>query len=454
MSLDISILLSFCSTAVAGVIVVQYMKINLLAATIIILTDRTINLHSIHQTMVFPSKIRQPLLDGSNSTSAGDHASSAAISSSPSAIVSPTKTIGKLLLLTPEQTKDFNFQVGCPVWYNFTPSRNYNGGSQMVMKIREGVIDSISLDIFSKTLVFKVARNQNNAADNGNALIDTVFEDDIAYAVNCPVFLTTATTGDASSTKHVEGEIMFAKPVQGENTEISYIVKVLTEVSSQYINIEEGVKASRLKYRIVEKKLQVQVNNEAQEEGAKNSYKNIVPPPSSHVSEGEHSNGSEDPAGLTENSIEGTSNDIDQYKKRMVKLNNPPRKQTRPNQDGFGRRIHDMSKKRPMSNHDHHSSRGERDAKRHHHYDGPRRAGFRRQVSGHSFTSSHSGRKIYKGQDRRSNASFRSIDQDAQQQDNKAKLSKNELASENKVREENICDWDLPHTWHENDGAI
>ena len=153
-----------------------------------------------------------------------------------------------LVKLSEEQTKGLNFPLGCPVWYNFSQSSCFSG-----------VVQTVHLDIVQKKLVYTVSRKNTqskSANDKQSLVLDTVSEDDISYAFNCPVTLSlksddAAGDGDDSSNKKMAGEIMFAENVADE---MLYVVKLIPSGDeeggeSHIVRFEDGVKASRLRYR-------------------------------------------------------------------------------------------------------------------------------------------------------------------------------------------------------------
>ena len=159
-----------------------------------------------------------------------------------------------LVKLPEEQTKGLNFPLGCPVWYNFSQSSCFSG-----------VVQTVHLDIVQKKLVYTVSRKKSHSKSDTNdkfkqsLVLDTVSESCISYAFNCPVTLTSKSDddagddGDDSSNKNMAGEIMFAENVEDE---MLYVVKLIPSGveeggESHIIRFEDGVKASRLRYREV-----------------------------------------------------------------------------------------------------------------------------------------------------------------------------------------------------------
>ena len=138
---------------------------------------------------------------------------------------------GKVLNLSVGQAKDLNFPVGCPVWYNFSESQG------ACLDIQEGVVLSAHLDIYTKTVIFKIKRK----SASGPSSIDTVFD------ANCPVVLSPL---DSNSSEKLHGVVIFAKPVKdGIGSHIMSYTVSFSSGSSHSFRVEEGVNAGRLKYR-------------------------------------------------------------------------------------------------------------------------------------------------------------------------------------------------------------
>ncbi len=142
---------------------------------------------------------------------------------------------GKLLNLSAEQAIHLSYPVGCPVWYNISESTG------PCLDIREGVVTSAHLDISTRTVFFKIERKTVSEP----SLIDTVCDDDVSYAPNCPVVHSSI---DSTSSEKVDGVVIFAKPVRDEkgSRSLSYTVSFFLG-PNHFFRVEEGVTSSRLK---------------------------------------------------------------------------------------------------------------------------------------------------------------------------------------------------------------
>ena len=144
----------------------------------------------------------------------------------------------KVVNLSAEQAMQLRYPIGCPVWYNFSESIG------AYLNYCEGIVLSAHLDILTKTVFFKIERK----SASGPSLIDTVCDDDISYAPNCPVVLSSMDT-TATEAEELRGVVLFAKPARNENGSciMSYTVSFPSQVNHIF-SVEEGVTSDRLKY--------------------------------------------------------------------------------------------------------------------------------------------------------------------------------------------------------------
>ncbi|KAL7552533.1 hypothetical protein ACHAWF_015779 [Thalassiosira exigua] len=146
----------------------------------------------------------------------------------------------KLVVLTAEQASDLSFPVGCPVWYDFSFAGE--GGAPLA-GCREGTVASVRLDLASKSLSFEVRRKLERNEVDAAASTDSVAEDDVSYAAGCPVVV----SSKGPEAEDVDGEILFAKP-SNHRGGTRYAVKHFSG-SARDVTIEEGVTPDRLRYR-------------------------------------------------------------------------------------------------------------------------------------------------------------------------------------------------------------
>mmetsp|Transcript_40554 Transcript_40554/g.84860 ORF Transcript_40554/g.84860 Transcript_40554/m.84860 type:complete len:781 (+) Transcript_40554:105-2447(+) len=161
-----------------------------------------------------------------------------------------------LFRLTTEQAKRTSFPEGCPVIYNFQRRDNRAGASSSsssssnnaVLEAREGIIQSIFLNKDKRRFEFQIERWDSTESES-LPFFDTALEDDIAYAIHCPVLVNRSAKLGGSG-EEIEAKVMFAKPVN-KNGEIimSYIVQYSSIQENQLI-MEEGVTADRISYHL------------------------------------------------------------------------------------------------------------------------------------------------------------------------------------------------------------
>ena len=129
------------------------------------------------------------------------------------------------------------YPVGCPVWYNSSESTG------TCLNIREGVVLSAHLDILAMTLSFKIQRKSKS----GPFLTDTVCDDDVSYAPNCPVVLSSMCT--ITPSEELQGLVIHPKPVRNEmvSRTVSYTVSFSSGMD-HFVSVDKGVTSDRLEF--------------------------------------------------------------------------------------------------------------------------------------------------------------------------------------------------------------
>lgn len=137
--------------------------------------------------------------------------------------------------LTAAQSEELTFPVRCLVWYNFLPEAPCDDEESSSPILKQGVVESITLDGGTKTLIYEIGYEHAK----GNKVVDNdVAEEDVAYAPNCPV------TIDAK----LEGMVLL--PERCSSGKFVYTVMIYMDgCQSRY---EFGVDAQRLKYRKID----------------------------------------------------------------------------------------------------------------------------------------------------------------------------------------------------------
>ncbi|KAL9181329.1 hypothetical protein ACHAXT_010134 [Thalassiosira profunda] len=334
----------------------------------------------------------------------------------------PPAAVSKFVALSDEQSKDLAFPVGCPVWYNFTRSQD------AIVEVREGVVASAELDIFSKTLAFKVAEKAASSDVGASPSVATVLEDDIAYAAGCPVVLSSAGCGEAC--EKCDGEVMYVTPMKGDNgKEMRYIVKTSRPGSTGDVCIEEGVKPDRLKYREVCSPLP------SAKQGGQSSRNRVVSPVALEKELAEPS----------EVSVESKeSGGVDRKKPGL------------PNRTNNDTHAVPAAKRRAKAKHARRDDHGgyyhpgkisSRQYQREHEY-----SHSRRDWEGKRSYDRYSGKKPESRGSRESSAR-RSRDDDYARTKASHNVCKRKSDDTEKPQEKKIK-WEPPSTWHEHDGAI
>jgi len=185
--------------------------------------------------------MKQEEEDADNSVVVMQHPNHGRSSSSP-----PTqRNTDNLFLLTTDQADKMSFPEGCCVIYNFQPSRSTSTNT-MTTNVRKGIVKSVSLNTDKKRFEFRIQRSDSA---NSEPILDDAIEDDIAYAIHCPVMVKASCNAASSGIEDgVEGVILFAKPVNdgSGNMRMSYIVQYVMQ--GNLLRMEEGVVADRISY--------------------------------------------------------------------------------------------------------------------------------------------------------------------------------------------------------------
>ena len=141
----------------------------------------------------------------------------------------------RLFQLTSDQADKLSFPTGCPVLYNFQQCTSNVTGA------REGIVRSVSLITDKKRFVFQIERRRVDSDGGGEQILDETTEDDIAYAINAPVLVTSRDNVDV-----VPGKVIFVKPISSKGEmRMNYIVQYTLD---DQLRMEEAVTADRIAY--------------------------------------------------------------------------------------------------------------------------------------------------------------------------------------------------------------
>ena len=175
-----------------------------------------------------------------------------------------TRGIAKAAPRTDEspQPPRARYPVGCPVWYNVRHLSPCSG----ILAADAGVVRSVAFDTHTRMTMYEVKREPDSGMW-GIGLVEykdaVVAEEDIAFAIGCPVLVTMKDDRDVDSSE-MGGEIINVMPaVRGRRGgERSFIYSVLiptTEESS--VLMMEDVPPGRIRYRYSLRALQSMIRD-------------------------------------------------------------------------------------------------------------------------------------------------------------------------------------------------
>lgn len=115
-----------------------------------------------------------------------------------------------------KQSRRTNYPISCPVWFNM----QYSKPCSSYLEADKGIVTSVSLDSVSQKMVYEVERK-------GAKSIAFVAEDELAFAVHCPVLVRM----ESGKNSEIEGEITNVMPVVEKHgkKKILYTVMVIKE---------------------------------------------------------------------------------------------------------------------------------------------------------------------------------------------------------------------------------
>ena len=141
------------------------------------------------------------------------------------------------------------YPVGCPVWYNI----RYSIPCSKYVLAEKGVVRSVFFHEDTKTMRYTLEKQQSPETRIGQSVVnnlESVKEEDIAFAIRCPVQLA---VNDGSNTK-VDGEIINVRPaITNCHGARKILYTVLLHESGDNgggVRIEDNVQADRVCYRL------------------------------------------------------------------------------------------------------------------------------------------------------------------------------------------------------------
>lgn len=155
--------------------------------------------------------------------------------------------------LSTEQADKLSFPEGCPVFYNFRRNHhdNINDEGAVITEVREGIVKAVYMNPLEKRFEYKIERRVVTSTAS-MVEVAMVMEDDISYAIGCPVLVAKKMKKSGKNTtageeQPIKGKVLFAKPIHDITGRISMSYIVQYEVEGGW-RIEEGVVADRLKF--------------------------------------------------------------------------------------------------------------------------------------------------------------------------------------------------------------
>ncbi|KAL3804656.1 hypothetical protein HJC23_008471 [Cyclotella cryptica] len=148
-----------------------------------------------------------------------------------------------LIAYSTEQASKLSYPVGCPVWYI------YNGDASpdsVLSKVRHGKVNAVAMNVATRSFVYKI---EKTTGEEGEApAVDLVLEDNIAYAVSCPVQVTI-------EDKEFDGEVICPSDLKDfTGNDKTYSVMLVN--NGNMLRIEHGVSSRQIKYRGVNQLLE------------------------------------------------------------------------------------------------------------------------------------------------------------------------------------------------------
>ena len=139
--------------------------------------------------------------------------------------------IENLQLLAPKFAASSKFPVGCKVWYNLRRSLETKH-----LEANCAYIAEVFIHFENGRRVYKVKSETSNRHEK------TLYEDQLVYAIGCPVKVTKVDTDVA-----LDGVVVYLKDSDGKRQQVTYAVQYSVD---NYVTVEPGVPADRIKYRV------------------------------------------------------------------------------------------------------------------------------------------------------------------------------------------------------------
>ena len=147
-----------------------------------------------------------------------------------------------LINFTPNETSKLSYPIGCPVWYNFENSDSND------MKFCHGHVIGAGMDCITRKFVYKIQKADSASVGHGGCKesgpFDFVFEDDVTYAMLCPVRVS------VECGREFDGEIICSSPIRNESGHNNnHIYSILLFIGQNKMKVQHGIQSNQVKYR-------------------------------------------------------------------------------------------------------------------------------------------------------------------------------------------------------------
>lgn len=147
-----------------------------------------------------------------------------------------------LINFTSNETSKLSYPIGCPVWYNFENSDSNH------LNFCHGHVKGAAMDCNTRKFVYKIQKADSASVGhdgcNHRGPFDFVIEDDVTYAMSCPVRVS------AECGKEFDGEIICSSPIRNERGHsINHVYSILLFIEENKMKVQHGIKSNQVKYR-------------------------------------------------------------------------------------------------------------------------------------------------------------------------------------------------------------
>ncbi|KAL3788287.1 hypothetical protein HJC23_002861 [Cyclotella cryptica] len=138
------------------------------------------------------------------------------------------------------EASKLSYPLGCPVWYNFENSDSAD------MNFYHGHVKGVAMDCVSRKFVYKIQKADSVSAwheDEEKGQYDLVYEDDVAYAMSCPVRVS------LECGKEFDGEIICFSRTRNDKGQINHVYSGLLFIEKNKLKVQHGIQSNQITYR-------------------------------------------------------------------------------------------------------------------------------------------------------------------------------------------------------------